>query len=109
MEKFWGVPKAEEVCGYFKEKINAPYVGCSISKLGGDERASILLHLSLDPKESWNNGIYHNSRFMIFSFERDGGLESIAQGFRPHFRKARSKSIEEALSKINGFIKKVNQ
>ena len=70
----------------------------SESSLGG--HTSNFVHLSLDPKDSWINGIYHNSRYAIFSIA-DGKLELISKGLdMPKFRKSRADSESKVAEKI---------
>jgi len=100
-------PEIRATAHLVKEGIHAPYVSVNISTLGGLERASILISLSLDPKEKWINGIYHNSRYLQFNLERDGELECFSgsrhsQGLK--FRKTRVKSVQAAIDKINSYL-----
>jgi len=65
----------------------------STSNLGG--RESKFFHVSADPRESWQNGIFHNSRYGIFHLyfeERKVKLELTSKGLEtPKFRKATMK------------------
>lgn len=45
-----------------------PYVRAHVSTLGGEDRASVLVTVSLDPKETWSNGILENSRYAKLAF-----------------------------------------
>jgi len=61
---------------------------------------SCFIHLSLDKKEDWINGIFHNSRYAIFSIQ-NGKLELISKGLgMPKFRKSNAKSNEDVAAKI---------
>jgi hypothetical protein len=97
-----------EIRELVNRSINAPYVYTDVSTLGGVSQASIIIKLSLDKKEDWSNGIFQNSRYSMFHLSRDGTLEQFSKSYRvDKFRKCRVKSIQEAISKINGYIKQV--
>jgi hypothetical protein len=83
--------------------IHAPYVNVSISTLGGVDRASLLIKLSLDPKEKWGNGILQNSRYAMFRVDRPGTVELFSGGGK--FRNANVKTLDDAINKINDYIK----
>jgi hypothetical protein len=72
-----------------------PYYYVERSTLGGEENASIIVKVSLDPKEQWINGIYHNSRYAMFHIGA-GKIEQFSRSKTEKFRKCNSKSIEEA-------------
>jgi hypothetical protein len=81
-----------------------PYVKVDRSALGGEDKASILITVSLDPRESWRNGILQNSRYRQFHV-REGGLESFSGYNTPKFRKSRIKSIEDVIKKLSDWKK----
>jgi hypothetical protein len=88
-----------------KTKVNAPYIHTEVSTLGGKERASIILKVSLDPKSSWPNSILHNSRYFMISISRDGTMELFAKYFKlGKMRKTKVTSIDKAIDKINQYI-----
>ena len=66
----------------------------STSNLGG--RESKFFHVSADPRESWQNGIFHNSRYGIFHLhfeQRKVKLELTSKGLEtPKFRKTTIKT-----------------
>ena len=41
---------------FMESRIKAPYVHSQVSTLGGVNRASIIIGISLDPKSKWANG-----------------------------------------------------
>ncbi len=45
-----------------------PYVKAYVSSLGGEERSSVMVTVSLDPRDTWTNGILENSRYAKFAF-----------------------------------------
>ena len=96
------------VADRFNSEIKAPYIQTDISTLGGKENASVMMTVSLDPKESWNNGIMENSRYAKFMIERDGRIEAFTQSYKlaNKFRSAKVKSISDAITKINNWVDK---
>ena len=98
-----------KVAGYLERAIRVPVVSAQISTLGGTSRASAIIKLSLDPKKSWPNGIFQNSRYSMFHLSRDGTLEQFSLSYRlsKKFRKAKAKSLVDAVAKINKYIGQV--
>lgn len=91
-----------------KDGIRAPFVSVVMSTLGGAERASLMVSVSLDPKETWQNGIFHNSRYFMLSVNRNGVVEQFSSsGLPAKMRKTRVKSVDEAVRKINAYIQQV--
>jgi hypothetical protein len=75
-------------------------VDVSWSNLGGIP--SIFLHVSLDSKSDWSYGIFHNSRYAIFSIHADMKLEQIAKHFSlPKHRKCKIDSIQAITDKVH--------
>jgi hypothetical protein len=101
-----------------KSQVNAPYVNARISTLGGYGRATLMIAVSLDPKENWANNIFENSNYMRFSLGQDGLLNQFVlsvydksrnriRGIKK-FRKTMVKSTDEMVAKINKYIDHVN-
>jgi hypothetical protein len=95
----------------FKESIKAPYKYAYLSTLGGDERASILLRVSLDPKDTWKYDIMENSRYMHFDIGRNGSIDQFKKAYtvKKKFRKTRVKSLDDAAKKINQYIEEISK
>jgi hypothetical protein len=75
-----------------------PYIEVDESSLG--ESTSKFIKISLDAKEDWSHGIYHNSRYAIFC-TRDGKMELISKHFNmPKFRKCNVKSGFDVVNKL---------
>lgn len=94
-----------DVSAQLKAGIKAPFVAVAASPLDG---ADIALSVSFQPKERWNNGIFHNSAYFRMWVQADGTLDMFqtpAKGLK--LRKMRVKSVEEAVSRINAFIEMV--
>lgn len=85
--------------------IKAPYVKVYKSTLGGADRVSILITVSLDPRETWSNGILENSRYFRMHYLMNGSLELFSGGWKmTKFRKTKAKTPDDALAKINKYI-----
>ena len=97
---------ANQWLAHIKSGVHAPVVSGYVSTLGGKERPSIMLALSLDPKEEWANHIFENSRYMKMSLHFDGTLEQIS-GHKIKFRKTRVTSADDVVAKINKCISQV--
>ncbi len=92
------------------ETINAPHVSAKISTLGGKGRESLFFTISLDNKILWPNGIFQNSRYLIFVVNNDtNSLELVNKHYKitEKFRKTKVKSIIEAVNKINAYINSI--
>ena len=91
--------------------IDAPFVKGTVSTLGGNP--SVLIKLSLDPKNEWNNNIFENSRYIHLRLEPDSTKNNLEMFNKSHkiedkpMRKQKAKSVKEAISKINKYIDKV--
>jgi hypothetical protein len=85
-----------------------PHIGFSHNNNLGE---SISFHLSLEPKEKWSNGIFHNSNYMIFMIHADENkLTMIGNGTKSdNFRKCKVKSFERALEKIADYGTKAKE
>ncbi len=66
--------------------------------------SSVFFHVSCDTPNTWQNGIFHNSRYGIFHLHTEGGklkLELTSKGLNTEkFRKCTVKSEEGAINKI---------
>lgn len=68
------------------------YLSISYSDLGGT--CSLFIHASLEKEEDWPYNIFHNSRYAIFSLDRDGKMELLSKGLNmPKFRKCKVKNL----------------
>jgi hypothetical protein len=75
-----------------------PHCYTEHSSLGG--HSSTFIKVSADPQDTWSNGIFHNSRYGIFSLA-DGKLELISKGLNTaKHRKCKCESEEIAMQKI---------
>jgi hypothetical protein len=86
---------------------SVPYAKVSYSKLGGVDRASIFIELSLDPRVSWNCGIFRNSRYLILCYSC-GKLECVSKHYDlPTFRKCKVKGDSNVVDKVVRWIAKL--
>jgi len=90
---------AEKVRQELKAGLKKPYVKAYVSTLGGKERPAVMLTVSLDPKESWTNGILENSRYGKFDIDHTGRVEQISGSLK--FRSTKVKSVEHLVSLLN--------
>ncbi len=105
-------PGAQELAKRMNKEITAPYVEASVSTLGGKVRPSVMLRISLDPRNTWTGGIYHNSRGAMFDIDHVGSIEQHYLSMHPEprpwtkFRKAKYKTHDDAIKKINAWVAK---
>ena len=91
-------------------KLDAPYASSYISTLGGKSRASVMATISLDPKEKWENNILENSRYAKFSINTgDKSMELISGHGTAKMRKARWKDAQDAIAKLQKWVKSNGQ
>ena len=82
----------------------APVVRVHLSTLGGSDKASLMILISLDEQSTWRNGILENSRYKRLAMHHDGKIEQFSGYGCAPFRKCPAKSIEHAASKILDWI-----
>lgn len=106
--KLFDSSSADSVVKELKKGIKAPFVSVKKSELGGQERVSIIITISLDPKSDWANGIIQNSRLVRFYLENEGVLEMFNRSHlfkgTKKFRKSKVKSVSDVVNKINKYI-----
>lgn len=97
--------QAQNLLELVRTKLDAPWVGAYVSTLGGKDRPTVMLRISLDPKTTWINGILENSRYAMFSFDYPNQKIQLFSGHgTAKFRKCSFKSNEDALKKIQLWI-----
>lgn len=100
---------AQSVVDRLKSEISAPFVNAYASSLGGAENISILLTIGFDPKETWINGIFENSRYNRFHIYNDGTVENFQGSMRESkFRKRNVKSVDELIQVLNSYASSVS-
>jgi hypothetical protein len=84
-----------------------PWFDLERSTLGGEHRAALMVRVSLDARETWENGILHNSRYSMFRVNSDG-VEQFARNYNvPKMRKAKAADVAAAFAKIAAWAAKV--
>jgi hypothetical protein len=75
----------------------------------GFDRPTLLVQLSLDPKEKWADGIFNNSRHGVFSvsFPENQIEELRSKGLPVSFRKIRFDTAAEAAQKFLAYVAKL--
>ena len=102
-ENIYALSTVEDWADEIKKGLKLPWIGVTISTLGGAKRASIIFKVSLDKKEDWANKIWQNSRYGMFTASYDGTLEMYSHD-RQHtarFRKTKIKTAKDVITKIN--------
>lgn len=99
---------AQHMAARLAKELDAPYVQAQVSTLGGAHRPSVMLKVSLDPKEVWVNSIYHNSRYSQWHIGWDGTIDQFTAHLSKNFRKARFKTVDDVINKLNAYIKQVD-
>ncbi len=111
-EKLWDDKEgAQEVAKYIQKNIKAPVVKASVSSLGPLD--TVMIDISLDKKEDWINNIFQNSRYLQVRFDSDPSKSNLEVFGKSHkidakFRKQKARSKEEAVKKLNNYIKKAS-
>lgn len=77
-----------------------PVVGISRYTLGGEDNASLGIAISLDPRDTWQNNIFENSRYAKFMLNADGGLSRISGWNTPKFRAGKVKDITQVIKRL---------
>jgi len=98
--------KAVDEINKLKGKIDAGFVNAYISTLGGKERASIMLTITLEPKDKWPNNIKDNATIFQFDIARNGYVENFRSEWKPAMRKFIARDIDDVIMKINDYLKK---
>lgn len=108
--QLFDITNVEEAVNLIKDGINAPEKSIKYSTLGGDRNVSVMMAISLDPKDQWPNNIFENSRYLRFRLDNSGIIELFAKSHKItlKFRKTKVKSIQDVISKINNYIEQIN-
>lgn len=98
---------AEPVIAKLQSSVKAAFVSVKKAPLWSVGNPVIHVVLSLDPKESWVNNIFHNSDYAMFSIGADGAMEVFSRSHTvAKFRKSRAKSVDDVAKRINDWIAK---
>ena len=100
--------EADEFVAEGKARLGAllPVATFGVSTLGGDSRPSVGVSLGFDPKASWSNGIFMNSRHAKFMLHwPDRSIEMLTKNGTDKFRKTRFKTPQEAVNKLEKWVR----
>ena len=87
--------------------INAPHLYFETIDLTGDG-GTVFLTVCLDHKDTWQNGILQNSRYLKLKLD-DGKLSCVSKGpGLPTFRKVKAATPDEVTAKVNRYIESLN-
>ena len=90
--------------------IKAGWKSVSKSSLGGDENVAIMIKVTVEPEKEWPNKILQNASYGMIRIATDGTMEMFASGHKiKNMRKTKVKSARDVVSKINTWIKKVDE
>ena len=78
-----------------------PFMRGYISTLGGVQRLSMMLTVSLDEKATWKNHILENSRYAKLRINHEGVLEIISSYGMAKLRKTKVKNIHDSITKLH--------
>lgn len=87
-----------------------PFFRTTISTLGGDDRADIMITFSLDARESWLYGIKENSRYFnihIHNTRTSYEVENYIAVRGLRMRSFKTLNPDEVISKLNRFYDKL--
>ena len=84
--------------------IQAPVKFAKKSTIGGDDRVSVIVVVSLDPKNEWKNGILENSRYFKMIIDNDGKMKVISGYGIGKFRQSLARDVHMAVQRINQYI-----
>lgn len=89
--------------------IATPYKNIYKSTLGGENRVSIIMAISLDRKENWTNNIFENSPYIKMIWNVDGSLEAVSKGTKIpiKFRRTKCIDVNKCIEKINKYISNI--
>jgi len=108
IETVMDLDTAHKLAKRIDKEVKVPFVQSQVSTLGGQYRPSVMVRISLDPKSSWTNGIYQNSRYSQFQIAHDGVIEQFSYyGLSKKFRKTTFKTPDEVITKLNNYIGQV--
>lgn len=99
MELF-NIQNAQEKAEYLKSAITTPFVECSYMQGADEDRVSLMLTISIEPKNQWNGGALENSKYAKIHISKTGEVEKFS-GNLPRFKKRTCFSVEEIATIIN--------
>lgn len=79
---------------HIETSIDAPIISGNISTLGGVDTASLMLTIGLDARDTWNGGIFENSRYSRFRIDAKG-----IEQFSKHYKTANFRKVSKLPTK----------
>lgn len=71
-------------------------------------QGTTFIDLSLDANDTWQNGIFQNSRYLQLVL-RDGAVQCISKSYKlPTFRKSKATTADEVARVVNRYLDRVN-
>jgi len=105
--KIFDIQNSEAIKDLLLKNIDAEYKAVNISTLGGNDYVALLLSISLNKKENWQNGIFENSLYYHFIIDNNGEVENFSKNYQlKKIRKKTLKNIMEVIAYINENLKK---
>ena len=90
--------------------IKAGWKSVSKSTLGGDENVAIMIKVTVEPERDWPHKILQNASYGMIRISTDCTMEIFASGHKiKNMRKTKIKTPRDIVSKINTWIKKVDE
>jgi len=90
--------QADTLIADLKANLALPFVQAGKGSLF-EHTGLVVLRVSLDPRETWANGIFQNSRYALFSVSADT-VEWFAGYGVARFRKTKHKGTADVIAKI---------
>lgn len=91
--------QADTLIADLKANLALPFVQAGKGPLFGNT-GLVVLYVSLDPRETWANGIFQSSRYALFLVSADT-VEWFAGGYGvARFRKTKHKGTADVIAKI---------
>jgi hypothetical protein len=102
IEKLFTVDNAENTLQVLRTRLKYPFISCYASTLGSVENISILLCVSEQLKENWQNNILENSPYRKIHISNNGEVETICNGYGLNrMRKFKINNIDKLIEKLN--------
>lgn len=84
--------------------VPVEFCNVKVSTLGGVDRASLLIAVSIDPKESWEYEIFENSRYCRVSLNHEMKFQVFSSSVKFKFRKRTTPTTEKVIEAFQELI-----
>ena len=109
LEPVFTIKDVDQWMSKIKSGIRAPFVAIGKSTLGGEDRVSMHIAISLDKKNDWQGGYIENSNYAKFAVWNEGAVEQHSGNMKPSMRKFRFKDVNQLISKLNQYLGSVKK